>query len=132
MIEIAEIENLLKKDANPVIYKKKLAFEIVKQLNNEQEAEKAQDYFERTVQQKELPSDIPTVKLKNTNQTIVDVLLEINLASSKTEARRLIEQGGVKVNNEKISDPGVIFHNLLKDNEALIQVGPRKFVRIKC
>ena len=131
MSEIEEIDQLLKKNANPVIYKKKLAFEIVKQLNNEDEAKKAQDYFERTVQQKELPSDIPTVKLTNVEHTIVDVLIETNHATSKSEARRLIEQGGVKVNNEKISDPAVSVENLLKDNEALIQVGPRKFVKIK-
>lgn len=131
MSEIEEIDQLLKKDANPVIYKKKLGFEIVKQLNNEDEAKKAQDYFERTVQQKELPSDIPTVKLTNVEHTIVDVLIETNHATSKSEARRLIEQGGVKVNNEKISDPAVSVENLLKDNEALIQVGPRKFVKIK-
>lgn len=131
MSEIEEIDQLLKKDANPVIYKKKLAFEIVKQLNTEDEAKKAQEYFERTVQQKELPADIPIVKLTNVEHTIVDVLIETHHATSKSEARRLIEQGGVKVNNEKISDPAVIVDNLLKDNEALIQVGPRKFVKIK-
>jgi tyrosyl-tRNA synthetase len=64
MSEIHEIEKILKKGANPVMYKKRLAFEIVKQLNNEEQAKKAQEYFERTIQQKRTADRYPDSKAK--------------------------------------------------------------------
>ncbi len=127
--EIKEYEKRLKSE-NPRDVKKDLAFEIVKELHNEEEAEKAKDNFERTVQNKEMPNEIPSVKL-DISKSIADALLETNLAQSKSEAKRLIEQGGVFINNEKIEDYNVGLDTVVKNGGAILQVGKRKFVRIE-
>ncbi|HYK08846.1 MAG TPA: tyrosine--tRNA ligase [Candidatus Eisenbacteria bacterium] len=130
MEEVNSIENQLKDGAHPVQHKKKLAFEIVKQLNNEDAARNAQEYFERTVQKKEMPEDVPTVSLKKENELIsfVDLLLQTNLASSKSEAKRLIEQGGVEVDNEKVIDSNG--ETTIKDG-IIVKVGKRKYVKVE-
>ena len=127
--EIKEYEKSLKSE-NPRDIKKDLAFEIVKELHNEEEAGKAKDNFERTVQNKEMPNEIPSVKL-DISKSIADALLETNLAQSKSEAKRLIEQGGVFINNEKIEDYNVGLDTVVKNGGAILQVGKRKFVRIE-
>lgn len=127
--EIKEYEKRLKSE-NPRDIKKDLAFEIVKELHNEEEAGKAKDNFERTVQNKEMPNEIPSVKL-DISKSIADALLETNLAQSKSEAKRLIEQGGVFINNEKIEDYNVGLDTVVKNGGAILQVGKRKFVRIE-
>ncbi len=63
MGEIERIANEIKNGGHPVDYKKKLAYEIVKQLNDEKAAQSSQDYFERTVQNKQMPTDIPTITI---------------------------------------------------------------------
>ncbi len=131
MDEVKKIENELNNGENPVTYKKRLAFEIVKQLNSESQAKQAQEHFERTVQQKEMPNEVPLIKLPPSlasGATIADVLTGLELANSKSEAKRLIEQGGVSVDNETIIDPNAAFES--KD-EVLIKVGKRKFVKVK-
>lgn len=130
LTEIQEIENILKSGANPVMYKKRLAFEIVKQLNDEEKAKFGQEYFERTVQQKEAPEDMKTLHFSK-ELTILDVLLDAHFATSKSEARRLLEQGGVEINGEKINDWAAVIGNIVKDNETVVQVGKRRFVKIK-
>lgn len=122
--------SLAKKELHPMETKKKLAFDIVSELHSKDAAEKAAKHFVSRVQEKEKPEEMEDVSIKNENQTIVDVVIAAGFAASKTEARRLVEQGGVKVNGEKISDPAVLFDNLLKDGQAVLQVGPRKFAKI--
>src|SRR3989344_1984398 len=129
--EIQTIATQTKYGTNPLEFKKRLAFEIVKQLNTEDDAKKAQDHFEKTVQKKELPEEMPIVNLPQTlvsGATIVDTLVGLNLAESKSDAKRLTEQGGVAINNEIIKDPNSIF---LPKEGAIVRVGKRKFIRIK-
>ncbi len=130
MDSISEIENRIKKGDNPIKYKKQLAYEITKQLNSGEEAEKAQRHFEKTVQDREIPTDIPVVAVK-TGRNILDVLVEIGLVLSKSDAKRLIEQGGVEIDNERIMDGNLPFETLAKNEETVIQVGKRKFVKVK-
>jgi tyrosyl-tRNA synthetase len=111
--------------------KKKLAIEITTELHSKEAAEKAAEHFAKTVQDKERPEDIPTIELFAENQTIADVLVETGLAGSKSDAKRLIDQGGVKVNNDVANNALQAFQELFKDKEALVQVGKRKFVKIK-
>lgn len=129
MEEVEKIADQLKKGAHPVEYKKRLAFEIVKQLNHEEAAQKAQEHFEKTVQNKEMPDDIPNISLKVDNGLIsyVDLLLQTNLATSRSEAKRLVEQGGVEVDNEKVTDPNG--ETTIKDG-VIVKVGKRKFVKV--
>ncbi len=111
-------------DSHPMELKKKLAWQIVFQYNDKLAANAAQKHFESTVQAGGLPDEVATVKVNSKN--IVDVLVESGLTSSKSEARRLIDQGGVKVNNEKVAT----MNYELSTNNSIISVGNRKFVKI--
>ena len=131
MSEINEIGQKLQYGENPMIYKKMLAFEIVKQLNSTSEAKKAQEFFEQTVQKKQLPQDIPVINLPQSlrsGATITDALAGLELVDSRSEAKRLVAQGAVVIGNETIIDPQTPF---VPEDGMVIQVGKRKFVRIK-
>ena len=119
-----QTDNIL---ANPMKYKKKLAFEIVKQLNDEKAALNAQESFIKTIQGEELPTDIPIYLQSNPHQNIIDLLVDAKLAESKTSAKRLIEQGGVSVDN-KIIKPN---EKVVLSDGSILKVGKRKFVKIK-
>lgn len=123
--QITEVKKALKHGGHPMKIKKELAHVIVTELHNKHDAEKAAENFENTVQKDELPKDIPTMKISGA--TVVEALIETNLATSKSEAKRLIDQGGVEVNGVKVTDIAAE----LSETEALIQVGKRKFVNIK-
>lgn len=127
--EIAEIKKeLISGQVNPKDLKMRLAYEIVKIFHGDRLAEEAKDYFINTFQKKETPTEIPEILLSKGNKKIVDLLLEIKLVNSKGEARRLIEQGGIKINEEAITDINLE----VKIKEGLIiQRGKRQFVRIK-
>ncbi|MDD5528076.1 MAG: tyrosine--tRNA ligase [Patescibacteria group bacterium] len=126
---IKEIQSEISKGVNPMNYKKMMAFEIVKTIRGEEEAVKAQRSFEATVQNKEVPADIPVLKIKAGNHRLTDLLVESGLAPSKSEAGRLIAGGGVKVDGQKIDDKDA--EVAVADKEILIQKGKRGFVKIR-
>lgn len=127
-LEIRNIDNSLKNGMNPIQFKKLLAFEIVKQLNTEEEANKAQEYFEKTIQQKELPDEIPVYMYTGHNEIeITDLLMLVRFSSSKAEVKRLIEQGGVEIDGERITDPN---KTVLVKNDMIIRVGKRRIIKI--
>lgn len=131
MDEIKEIEQKLKEGENPMSYKKRLAFEVVKQLNDVDEANKAQEAFERVVQKKEFPKEIPAVNLPESlksGATVTDALMGLGVVNSRSEAKRLILQGGTVINSETIINPQTPF---IPEDGMVIQVGKRKFVRVK-
>lgn len=126
-LPLTEIKKLSKAE-NPRDAKMKLAFEIVKILHGEKAAKKAAREFERTFVKKEVPDNITEVKLPGLTQPLADILVTTKLATSKSEARRLIEQGGVKVDGAVIGER----EEKIKPHKGMIiQVGKRKFVRIK-
>lgn len=129
MEEVNEIAEKLSQGEHPVPFKKKLAFEVVKQLNDENTAEEAQKEFERTVQGDELPTNIPVVTVKDGRNlfSIADLLVHIGLAGSKSEAKRLIEQGGVEIDNERQENPG---KEIAIEDSIVVKVGKRKFVEV--
>ncbi|MDP1743775.1 MAG: tyrosine--tRNA ligase, partial [Candidatus Amesbacteria bacterium] len=110
-------------EKNPMLLKKTLALQIVTELHSVNDAKKAQKYFESTFQQKQTPQDIVTVTVTGNN--IVDVLIETGLAKSKSEAKRLIEQKGVRVNDQVVTS----ISYLLTTN-SIVNVGARKFVKV--
>ena len=118
--KIKEIES----GKNPMNAKKELAKIIVTELHNEKNAQEAAENFEKTVQNKEIPTDILSI-LVSDKLTVSDVLIEVKLASSISEGKRLIKQGGVKLNNENVTDPN------FKIKEGTLSVGKRRFVKIK-
>ena len=104
MNQISEIKHNLKLGKNPIQYKKQLAFAIVDQLNDEKKAKKAQETFENRVQKGEKPTDIPAITLNvafEQGKGITDVLVATGLAETRSEAKRLTEQGGVEVTLSK-------------------------------
>lgn len=126
---IKALEKQLKQKAiNPMVAKKQLAFAVVEINYGLARAQKAQKEFERVFKQKGLPSQIKEKRLKEKSLNIMDLLLKIGLVSSKTEAKRLILQKGVKINNQIQNDWK---KQIVLKQEAIVQVGKRKFVKIK-
>jgi tyrosyl-tRNA synthetase len=125
-VEINAIEQY-KKDlefgANPKDIKMKLAFELVRFYYSEQDAKKAQEYFINTFSKKETPTILS--KFQPQKYDLVSVLVESNLVSSKSEARRVVEQGGVKINGVAIRD---ISYTVSPD--SVLQKGKINFIQI--
>ena len=127
-IEIEKIKKELKsKKLNPRDAKAKLAYEIVALYHGKPAAQKAEKEFNRIFKKKELPSEIPSIKIAAKNINILDLLVKTKLASSKAEAKRLIEQKGVKIDDEIQEDWR---KNIPIKSVMIIQVGKRKFVKI--
>lgn len=123
MAEAKAVEKELKSGANPRDIKKRLAEAIVTLYHGKKSAVDASKEWQQVFSNKEKPSEIPEVKVKSKN--LVDVLVEAKLASSKSEAKRLIDQGGVKINDKVQNESSEI------KSGSVIQVGKRKFVKIK-
>ncbi len=117
-------EDELKNGANPRDIKIKLGKEFVRMYHSSEAAEKAEEYFINTFTKKEIPDDITEFAITDTN--IISVLIETGLVESKSEARRVLEQGGVKVNGEVVKDLDMTI-----DKGAIIQKGKMGFVKIK-
>ena len=126
--KIDEIKKQLKEGKNPRNLKMELAREIVKIYHGEKKAKEAEENFRKTIQKKEIPDEITNYELRITNINIVDLLVEIKLASSKSEARRLIEQGGVKVGGEIVKD--VNLEVKATKEGVIIQKGKRGFIKV--
>ena len=105
--------------------KMKIAFEITSIFYGEAEAQKAQDAFVKMFQQKEIPDEMPEFELQ-AGQTVLDVILAANMAASKSEARRLFDQKGVRLDGATIERGDTTF-----PHPGVLQVGKRKFLRVK-
>ncbi|HRY60506.1 MAG TPA: tyrosine--tRNA ligase [Patescibacteria group bacterium] len=126
--EIKIFSDALKKGENPRNLKFKLAEEIVKVFCGLGEALKAGEAFNKQFRDREKPQDIPEMKVKGKIHGIVELLFDLGLAGSKSEARRLVEQGGVKIDDAKITD---VTASITVYTGMLVQVGKRKFAKIK-
>lgn len=126
MGEIKKMENDLKNGANPRDLKLRLAYEIVKMYHNENDAKREQENFVNTFSQKQMPVDIP--EMSPSTYDIVTLLVEAKICKSKSEARQVVDQGGVKVNEEKI--PAGEYDFVVKNGDV-IQKGTRFFVKVK-
>lgn len=124
-----EIDKMEKDMASGALHprdaKMKMANEIVSIFYGEVDAKSAQENFIKTFQQKEVPDDIPEYALKG-GQTVLDVILDAKMASSKSEARRLFDQKGVRLDGETIERGDVPF-----PHSGVLQVGKRRFLRVK-
>ncbi|HJY75715.1 MAG TPA: tyrosine--tRNA ligase, partial [Burkholderiales bacterium] len=114
---------------NPRDVKVRFAREIVARFHGEAAARKAQEDFEQRFQRGEMPEDMPEVRFvyPEAGLPITQLLKQLDLVPSTTEANRLIEQGAVKVNGERVSDRTL---KLAKGGTYVIQVGKRKFARV--
>jgi len=122
---LAEIEKI--KKLNPRDAKAALAQEIVRIYHGKKAAEAAEKEFERVFKKRKLPSRIPAIKIKEEKLNVLEFLVKTKLASSKSEAKRLILQKGVKIDG-KIEENWRGTVQIKKG--MIIQVGKRKFVRL--
>jgi tyrosyl-tRNA synthetase len=120
---IKEYQKQLKDGINPKEIKMKLAYEVVRFYHGEEESIKAQEYFVNTFSKKETPTEIE--KFKPNEYDIISVLVDSQLSSSKSEAKRILEQGGVKVNGEVVSDSKFVV-----EPGSVLQKGKIKFLEI--
>lgn len=113
------------KNGHPKLAKVSLAKEIVATYHNAKKAEEAEEEFNRMFAKKELPDEILEHKTKQSS--LVEILVESKLVPSKSEARRLISQGGVSINSQKISD---VNFQIAKGGEHILKVGKRRFCKV--
>lgn len=113
---------------NPRHAKAALAEKIVSFYHGEKEGKRVNEEFDRVHRDKGLPDDIPLVSLSQVKMDIVSLLKDAGLVESKSEARRLVEQGGVKIEQDKIIDPT---HIVDLSKPLLVQCGKRKFVKVQ-
>ena len=112
--------------SNPRDLKRQLAREIVKIYHDEDAAQKAESDFDALFIKKDIPDDIPEYALSST-ETLVSIMVDNNLVSSNGDAKRMIKQGAVKLDNEKVSDMSL---EISPGSETVLKVGKRKFLRI--
>jgi tyrosyl-tRNA synthetase len=128
--EIAKISKALAgEEVNPRDVKARVAWEITKAFYSPKEADHAQEQFNKLHQKHETPENVSEVSVK-VPMKIVDLLVEIRLATSKSDARRLIEGGGVKVDGVVVEDSEMVVAPTMAG--VLIQKGKRFFVRVIC
>lgn len=132
-LKLDEISELLS-DINNA--KEKLAYEITKIVHGEEESQKALRAAKTLFGSKNFSDDIPTSNFNKSyfidGLNICQLLLKTNLVTSKSEARRIVEQGGVKINSQKISDVNyLVCIKDFRDKYILIQKGKKKFHQIK-
>lgn len=121
---VTEIQHQMAEGTNPIEYKKELARTIVSMYHDETAASEAEARFERVVQKKLAPDQIPSILLTDQNLSIIDIVGICQPNLSKGERRRLIEQGGVKLDDEKIIDPLIV---LPIANGQIIKIGKRGY-----
>jgi len=125
--EIELIEKDLKSDkASPLETKKKLALTVTTELYDEKKAQQAQKQFESVFQKRQQPKDMLTYAI-NQPTPLRKILLDQNLVDSGANFKRLVFQGGIQINGEKVTDPQVV---ILPDQENVIKIGKLKFLKI--
>lgn len=125
--EIENIKHSMEQGENPMKFKLRLAKEIVKRYHSEEDAIKAEENFIKVFSKKEIPEDIEIFEVNQDEINLLDFLKEKNLIQSKSEGRRLFEQGGIYVNGERFDEPNFI---LKIDGEKIVKIGKRKFIKV--
>ena len=112
------------KAMHPMAAKKNLAKILTSRFHGAEAGQRELENFEQVFSKKELPTNLPEIKAEG--QTYVSVILAAGFAKSKNEARRLIMQGGVKLNGEKVLEEGPVNF----DGEAVLQAGKKNFIKL--
>ena len=126
-MSLAEIETL-KAKGEPMHAKIDLARRIVADFHSKEAAEEASRHFDSVIRKKEMPDEIPEKALPSGAYSLSALLLSSGLASSRTEAKRLIEQAAVSIDGRRAADDDTL--NLVAPRGIVLKVGKRKFVRI--
>jgi tyrosyl-tRNA synthetase len=113
-------------DLHPRDAKRRLARQLVARYTSEKTALKAEQEFDQIFLKKDVPDEMESYELPDP-VALVELMASAGLAKSKSEARRLIQGGGVSLDGEKIQD---IDHVVAPDGETVLKVGKRKFLRL--
>lgn len=127
--QIAEMERAIKKQKNPRDFKALLARIIVEMYHSKQAAHDAEARFLKMFRSHEAPDDVEVIKLKKQKWDLLDLLVETKLVSSKSEARRLLAQGGIKIAGVAAKEDCEV---QLNKKGIVFQRGKRQFVSVKC
>lgn len=127
IVDIAKMAEEMVTGGNPRDAKVRLAKEIVQLYHGEAEAVQAEQYFIETFSKGHVPDEVREVKVIE-GMKLIDMIAEIGLATSKTDARRKAEQGGVSIDGEKLSEDTVLTKEL--HDGKVVKVGKKDFVRI--
>ena len=129
--EILELEKSVKEHPEDRLAQKTLAYEIIKDLHGVEEADKArktsEEVFSKGYSEEGMPEE--NIVLKD-NMNIMDLLVEIKIAPSKSEARRLITGNGISFNSEKVSDPNMLITDDLFKDKFIISKGKKTHVKV--
>lgn len=131
-LSIKEINHLLNVHIHPRASKVSLAKSIVQRYHDKKDAEAAAAEFDRIFKEHELPDKIPDVEISDGELTdgkiwVVRLIVLCGFAATNGEARRLVQQGGVSINNNSVTDPTL---NIELKNDMVLKVGKRRFARI--
>jgi tyrosyl-tRNA synthetase len=125
----SEIERMKTGGENPREFKVGLAKLVIADFHSQSAAREAEEEFNRRFVSKEIPEEIEETVVAADVWKLSRLLVETNLAASVAEAKRLIEQGGVKIQGEKISNVAAEIE-INQNKNVLIQIGKRKFLRV--
>lgn len=123
---VEEIKKSLKEGVNPRDIKIQLAREVVELYHGKDAVKGAEERFRLVFQKNEIPNDIKTVEVKKEEFNLSEIIVKNGLVKSKNEFRRLVEQGGVKANAEKLNN----IEQLIITDEIVIQIGKKKFIKV--
>ena len=136
-IPMDEVKRLSSLEGEKINEAKKIAaFEITKLIHGEEEALKAKESAEALFEKDKSSANMPTFDASslftnNDNITLIDILVESKTVSSKSQARTLIEQGGISINDEKITDTKYILKKSeFEDNFFILKKGKKTFIKI--
>jgi len=128
LTEISSLKDRLTKGDNPMTIKKQLAHQIVTELHSPAEATAAEAFFQKTVQDKDLPSGLPSFTPPSPSLSMLELLKAANLGISSSELKRTLDQGGVELSGDKITSPTQM---LTLKNGDVLKFGKRNFLKIK-
>jgi len=125
--ELLELKKEMK-EKNPRDAKMKLAYELVVRFHSEEDAVNAKEHFITKFQKNAIPNDIDCVSIHFPSMNIIDLLVYLEFVSSKSEARRKISEGAVRINTNKIMD---MEYEVSLEDGTVVQLGKKKMIKIK-
>ncbi len=125
LTEIAQLKQEVENGRNPRDIKVLLAKEVIARFNSEADAEAAEQEFINRFQKGAMPEEMPELTFEG-EMGLANLLKEAGLVASTSEANRMVQQGGVKIDGEKVEDAKLV----IKASTAVYQVGKRKFARV--
>ena len=126
--KVKEMEKSLSTNSvNPMDLKLDLAQEIVRMYHSEKDAISARENFKKTFSNREAPEEIKTVRINKDSATLIDLVMASGLVTSKTDARRLIQNGAVDIEGETKKDPE---ETISLNKDLTIKIGKHRFIKV--